>query len=66
MIAIEMLDIEITGRSRAVRELQPELEVCDLVIQQTIGMRLQKRLRLDQAEYIASCLAVHKDLTLFF
>ena len=66
MIAIERLDAEIIWRDRATRELQPELKVYDQVIQQTIGMRLQQRLRPDQAEYIASCLAVHKDLTLFF
>ena len=66
IIAIERLDAEITWRDRAARELQPELKAYDLVIQQTIGMRLQQRFRPDQAENIASCLAVHKDLTLFF
>ncbi len=66
LIAIERLDAEIIWRDRAARELQPELKAYDLVIQQTIGMRLQQRLRPDQAENIASCLAVHKDLTLFF
>ena len=32
----------------------------------TIGMRMQERLSGDQAESIADCLAVHKDLTLHF
>ncbi len=66
MIAIEKLESEIAWRSRAARELQPELEAYELVIQQTIGMRLQQRLRPDQAEVIASCLSVHKDLSLYF
>jgi hypothetical protein len=29
-------------------------------------MRMQERLTSDQAESIASCLAIHKDLTLHF
>jgi hypothetical protein len=29
-------------------------------------MRMQERLTSDQAESIASCLAVHKDLSLYF
>ena len=66
MIAIEKLDSEIVWRSRAARELKPELESYDLIIQQTIGMRLQERLTSEQAENIASCLAVHKDISLYF
>jgi len=66
MIAIEKLDSEIAWRSRAALELKPELESYDLTIQQTIGMRLQERLTSDQAENIASCLAVHKDISLYF
>ena len=66
MLAIERFDSEIAWRSRAVQELKPELEAYDLVIKQTIGMRLQERLTPDQAESIASCLAVHKDLSLYF
>jgi hypothetical protein len=66
MIAIEKLDSEIAWRSRAARELKPELEAYDLTIQQTIGMRLQERLTPEQAENVASCLAVHKDISLYF
>jgi len=66
MIAIEKLDSEIAWRSRADRELKPELEAYDLTIQQTIGMRLQERLTPEQAENVASCLAVHKDISLYF
>jgi hypothetical protein len=65
-LAIEALDSEVAWRSRAAQELGPELETYDLTIRQTIGMRLQERLTSDQAENIASCLAVHKDLSLYF
>ena len=65
-IAIQRLDTEIEWRSRAAREFKPELEIYDFAIRQTIGMRLQERLTPDQAEVVASCLAVHKDLSLYF
>jgi tripartite ATP-independent transporter DctM subunit len=65
-LAIEALDSEIAWRSRAAQEFNPELETYDLAIRHTIGMRLQERLTSDQAESIASCLAVHKDLSLYF
>ena len=66
IIAIERLDVEIAWRSRAASELKPELDAYDLVVNKTIGMRLQERLTLDQAENIASCLSVHKDISLYF
>ncbi len=65
-IAIENLDAEIEWRGRAVGELKPQLEAYDLAIRQTIGMRLQDRLTTDQAKNIAECLAVHKDISLYF
>ena len=65
-IAIQRLESEIAWRSRAANELMPELESYDAAIQHTIGMRLQERLTDDQAESIASCLAVHKDISLYF
>ena len=65
-IAIQKLEFEIAWRSRAANELLPELESYDSAIRYTIGMRLQPRLTGDQAESIASCLAVHKDLSLYF
>jgi hypothetical protein len=65
-IAMQKLDSEIDWRSRAANELMPELEAYNSAIRHTIGMRLQERLTGDQAESIASCLAVHKDLSLYF
>jgi len=66
IIAMQNLESEITWRSRAFEQLKPELQAYDLAIRRTIGMRLQERLTSDQAEDIASCLAVHKDLSLYF
>ncbi|MFA9421084.1 MAG: SLC13 family permease [Gammaproteobacteria bacterium] len=65
-IAIQKLEFEIDWRSRAANEFLPELESYDSAIRYTIGMRLQPRVTGDQAESIASCLAVHKDLSLYF
>ncbi len=64
--AAEQMEIEIKWRERAVTELSDDLETYDNVIASTIGMRLQARLTQDQAESISDCLAVHKDLSLYF
>ncbi len=60
------LRAEIEWRQRASAELLPELDTYNDAIKMTIGMRMQERLSDEQAEAIASCLAVHKDLTLQF
>ncbi|MFV2031792.1 MAG: hypothetical protein ACC663_04795 [Gammaproteobacteria bacterium] len=65
-VAIERLELEISWRGRAARELMPELQTYEQSISNTIGMRLQQRLTDEQAESVASCLAVHKDISLFF
>lgn len=64
--AVEILQAEIKWRQRAAAELSAELDAYDKAIAKTIGMRLQQRLTADQAESVATCLAVHKDLTLYF
>ena len=66
MVAIERLAQEISWRSRAAKKLMPELQTYEQSISKTIGMRLQEKLTVDQAESVASCLAVHKDISLFF
>jgi tripartite ATP-independent transporter DctM subunit len=65
MQAAEILQSEIDWRQRA-GDLATELAEYDAAIANTIGMRMQQRLTGDQAESIATCLAVHKDLTLHF
>jgi hypothetical protein len=64
--SIEQLENEISWHQRAASELESDLESFGDAIARTIGMRMQERLTTEQAESIASCLAVHKDLTLYF
>jgi len=61
----EVLQAEIDWRERATG-LATDLQQYDQTIASTLGMRMQQRLTADQAESIASCLAVHRDLTLYF
>jgi len=65
MSAAEILRSEIEWRQRA-SQLASELQAYDQAIASTVGMRMQQRLTIDQAESIASCLAVHKDVSLHF
>ena len=64
--AMRRFSDELDWRQRAVTELGGDLEEYDAVIARTIGMRMQERLTSEQADSVASCLAVHKDLTLYF
>ncbi len=61
-----LLASEQEWRSRAARELLPELQAYDLAIQGTIGLRQQPRLPRTQALYVASCSAKHRDISLNF
>jgi hypothetical protein len=66
MLAAEIMQREIEWHQRASEELATDLEEYDQSIAGTIGMRMQERLDSDQAESIATCLAVHKDISLHF
>jgi tripartite ATP-independent transporter DctM subunit len=66
MLASQIMQSEIEWHQRAADALADDLEQYNRAIADTIGMRLQERLTSDQAESIASCLAVHKDLSLHF
>ena len=57
---------EVVWHQRAAGELGADLDDYHEAIRLTIGMRMQERLTGEQAEAIAECKAVHKDLTLFF
>ncbi len=61
-----LLASEMEWRSRAERELLPELQAYDLAIQGTIGLRQQPRLPRTQALFVASCSSVHRDISLNF
>jgi tripartite ATP-independent transporter DctM subunit len=63
--AAGLLQSELDWRQRA-GDLANDLREYDASIATTIGMRMQQRLTGEQAESIASCLAVHKDISLHF
>jgi len=65
MQAAEILQSEIDWRQQSV-DLAADLREYDEAVASTLGMRMQERLTSEQAESIASCLAVHKDLSLHF
>ncbi len=64
--AIEILETEIEWRTQAKVKYLPGLGQFDEVVKNTIGLRMQERLSIDQAEEIAGCLAHHKDISLAF
>lgn len=64
--AIVEMQKEVEWRQRAAKDLVPELIIYNNAIRETIGMRQQERLTNDQAESIASCLSVHRDISLHF
>ncbi|ETX29388.1 TRAP transporter large permease subunit [Roseivivax isoporae] len=57
---------EVAWRARAASELLPELRAYEDAIAGTIGLRQQPRLPRAQALYVASCNAVHRDISLNF
>ncbi len=57
---------EVAWRKRAAAELLPGLKAYDVATRDTIGLRAQKRLNGDQAAEVASCLSVHRDISLNF
>lgn len=64
--AIEQMAAELVWHKEAAEKLPAELTRYKDSIARTIGMRMQERLDDDQAESIASCLSVHKDISLHF
>ena len=57
---------EISWRSRANRQLSQDLSAYDIAIRDTIGLRQQERLTEKQAEAVASCQSIHRDISLDF
>ena len=55
---------EISWRSSANRDLSQGLAAYDVAIRDTIGLRLQERLTEEQAEAVASCQSIHRDISL--
>ena len=61
-----MFDQEVKWRKSAAENLMPEIKKYNSVINNNIGLRLQSRLTKEQAKMVASCNAVHRDISLNF
>ncbi len=61
-----LFDKEVNWRKDSAKNLMIELEKYNLVIKDNIGLRLQSRLTKEQAKMVASCNAVHRDISLNF
>jgi len=64
--ALEVHAAETAWRDLAAADLLPQLEAYDKVVKSTIGLRLQDRLSSDQVGEVASCLSIHRDISLNF
>jgi len=64
--AIELYAADMAWRERAAEELLPALGEYDDAIKGSIGLRQQKRLTTAQAEAVASCQSIHRDISLSF
>jgi len=64
--AREAYAAEAAWRERAERELSEPLAAYDAAIRDTIGLRLQERLSVEQAKTVAGCQADHRDVSLHF
>jgi len=63
---LALYDEELAWRQRAANELLAPLSQYDNTLKGTVGARLQERMSDEQAEYVAGCLADHKDISLAF
>ena len=64
--AFILFDKEVNWRKDAAQNLMPELEKYNEVIKNNIGLRLQSRLTKEQANFVASCNSIHRDISLNF
>ncbi len=64
--AIAATESELDWRRRAAETLRPGLVAYERAIRDTIGLRSQRRLPEEQALYVASCSARHRDISLNF
>ena len=63
---IALFQREVAWRAQAKAELLAELQDYDDLLKNSIGLRLQRYLTSDQAQYIAVCRSTHKDVSLNF
>lgn len=64
--ALSRFEKEKAWRGRAAEALTEPLAAYDHAIHDTIGLRLQERLTEEQAEEVAACQSVHRDISLDF
>ena len=57
---------EIEWRQLAINELAQPLANYELLLKDSIGLRMQKKLNKDQAIAVAACKSSHEDISLFF
>jgi TRAP-type mannitol/chloroaromatic compound transport system permease large subunit len=62
---LKLYAAEVDWRRRAA-EIAPALAAYDNAIKDSIGLRLQRRLAVDQVKEIASCQSIHRDFSLQF
>ncbi|MEZ7974265.1 MAG: TRAP transporter large permease subunit [SAR324 cluster bacterium] len=58
--------LEIEWRQRALKELSQPLANYDMLLKDSIGLRLQKKLSVEHGKSVAACKSSHEDLSLFF
>ncbi|MCH2492158.1 MAG: TRAP transporter large permease subunit [Gammaproteobacteria bacterium] len=64
--AEKIFQAEVTWRVRAKAELLEELSVYDELLKASIGLRMQRYMTTEQAQYVAVCHSHHKDVSLNF
>jgi len=62
----KIFQAEVTWRVRAKAELLEELSVYDELLKASIGLRMQRYMTTEQAQYVAVCHSHHKDVSLNF
>ena len=63
---LERYETELAWRQSAAKDLLSGLVTFETAIRDTIGLRSQPRLNSDQAVEVASCLSIHRDISLNF
>ena len=63
---LNLFNMEVSWRENASKNLMPKLKEYDVVIKETIGLRLQSKLTKDQAIYVSKCNSIHRDISLNF
>jgi tripartite ATP-independent transporter DctM subunit len=64
--AFPEFDQDVAWRQQAKTDMLADLQKYDNAIADTIGVRMQERLTPEQAKDLASCLSIHRDISLSF